>query len=235
MTAPTPLQPSALPIPNDFLPSDSLYTLAHHTITTLPAEYLTACFDLIQLTSSAAYASSSKGWSPRAKKLEMRDKDMRYLLVVRNEASAGIPLERKDGRVEEDSIATAVDGEWEDEDSDLTDRVAGFLSYMLTTENGIPVVYVYEIHLSTSLRNLGVGACLMKAVEGIGAAQGMKKAMLTVFVSNEAAIRFYEHIGYEKWDEEYVPIKKRRLRSGIKECGKPSYVIMAMELPRKAI
>jgi len=50
-----------------------------------------ACFQLLKHTSFAAYKSSSRGWRPEAKKAEMRDEDMRYLLVRRfsNDGAVG--------------------------------------------------------------------------------------------------------------------------------------------------
>lgn len=42
---------------------------------------LDACFNLIRETSSIAYKNSSRGWHPSAKKEEMREENMWYLLV----------------------------------------------------------------------------------------------------------------------------------------------------------
>jgi len=47
----------------------------------MTAEELDACFDLIHSTSHEAYSQSSFGWHPRRKKREMREAEMRYLLV----------------------------------------------------------------------------------------------------------------------------------------------------------
>lgn len=119
-----------------------------------------------------------------------------------------------------------------DSDDFDQDEVAGFISYMLTTEDSTPVAYVYEIHLSSSSRKLGIGASLLSTVEQIGASNRQKMAMLTVFVSNVDAIRLYKRLGYSKWDEEYIATKRRRLRSGMKEC-KPTYIIMAKDISRE--
>lgn len=173
-------------------------TLFHYTSRTLPAPLLTACFNLISHTSSAAYAASSRGWHPAAKLKEMREAAMQYLLVSK--------------------MASAMTAE----------DLEGFLSYQLVDEDGVgPVIYIYEIHVASPGK--GVGTSLMQCVDAIGRREGKRKAMLTVFVSNQAAIRFYERCGYEKWDEEYIPPRKR-LRSGDKEERKPTYIIMAKNL-----
>jgi len=174
--------------------------LMYHSASTLPTSLLTACFDLISLTSSAAYAASSRGWHPSAKLKEMREKAMQYLLVFQADVQEFIAA--KD--------------------------LIGFLSYQLIDEDGVgPVIYIYEIHVGA--QNRGIGTALMRCVDVIGKHERTVKAMLTVFVSNKDAIRFYERCGYEKWDEEYIPPRKR-LRSGVKAACKPSYIIMAKEL-----
>lgn len=40
-----------------------------------------ACFSLVEETSRKDYETSSRGWSPKAKKKEMREPDLRYILV----------------------------------------------------------------------------------------------------------------------------------------------------------
>ncbi len=81
-----------------------------------------ACFSLIESSSGDDYRNSSAGWHPEAKRKEMRSPGLRYVLVAR------------DGGGGRDA---AVDG---------------FTSLMPTFENGEPVVYCYEIHLSAGLQ-----------------------------------------------------------------------------------
>jgi len=194
------------------LPSTCPFQLQHFTSSFLPEDLLTSCFNLIEQTSSAAYKASSKGWSPADKKAEMRDKDMQYLLLLR-EAQAEF----------RDCMHPVP--------PPPVHELQGFLSYMLTTDNGIPVIYVYEVHLQPTAQGQGLGKALMACVDAIGRHESMKKAMLTVFVSNVKAIKFYECLGYTKWDEESIPRTKKRLRSRVVEPErKPSYIIMAKDL-----
>lgn len=113
----------------------------------------------------------------------------------------------------------------EDVDEEVDVEVEGFCSFMLTYEDGHEVVYCYEVHLAPRARGLGIGKMLMGWVEGVGKQVGVEKAMLTVFMENVAARRFYEGLGYVI--DEYSP-QARRLRGGV--LKKPTYVILSKSL-----
>jgi ribosomal protein S18 acetylase RimI-like enzyme len=74
-------------------------------------------------------------------------------------------------------------------------EVKGFLSFMVTYEDGCEVIYCYELHLQPSLRGNGVGRRLIEVMEHIGRKVKIEKAMLTVFDDNEGGLRFYEKLG----------------------------------------
>lgn len=198
---------------DDTLPKELPFTLRHYTSGSLPADLFEACFNLIELTSGDAYRASLKGWSSKAKKAEMKDKEMHYVVLLSKQNPST-------DSTESDHIPA---------ESKEQSAIEGFVSYMLTTDDGVPVIYIYEIHLAASARGRGIGKALMDCIDKIGKHEGMEKAMLTVFVSNVDAIRFYTKLGYEKWDEEYIPPRKR-LRSHETEERKPSYIIMAKTL-----
>ena len=107
----------------------------------------------------------------------------------------------------------------------MIEAVEAFLSFMLTYEDGHEVIYCYEVHLPPSLRGCGLGGHLMRMMEGIGMKVGVEKAMLTVFVANEAAIRFYSGLEYQ--EDEYSP-KPRTLRNGV--IKRADYVILSKSL-----
>lgn len=189
------------------------FSVSHSTSATISSGMLTQCLGLVELTSAAAYKGSSVGWSSRKKRVEMEQEGMRYLVLRRNAAQE----------------TTTNSGTNEIE-------IAGFLSYLPTVEPDpdfsppeIPVLYVFEVHVHPSQQGRGIGGAMMSIGEEIAAAMGMKKTMLTVFTSNEAGLRFYERLGYEKWDEEVLPKRRIRLRKAEKEM-KPSYVILAKDM-----
>ncbi|MCJ1402781.1 hypothetical protein MMC11_006002 [Xylographa trunciseda] len=101
----------------------------------------------------------------------------------------------------------------------------GFLSFMLTYEDGKEVIYVYEVHFVKDLRQGGLGELLMGLVEQVGRKVGVEKAMLTVFVANEGARRFYKRLGYDV--DEFSP-EERKLRGGVVVV--PDYVILSKSL-----
>ncbi|KAF2088986.1 hypothetical protein K490DRAFT_7557, partial [Saccharata proteae CBS 121410] len=173
------------------------FQLALRPAPALSSEEVLACFALIELTSAAAYKASSRGWKPDAKKREMREDEMQYLL----DKAQSSP----------DTAAVTV-----------SNPIEGFLSFMITVEDDFPVVYIYEIHLLPHLRGLGVGKHLMSIPEVIGQKASMTKIMLTVFKSNSAAEEFYRSLGYV--EDEYSPPPKK-LRGG--KVKMPSYIIMS--------
>ncbi|OJJ71247.1 hypothetical protein ASPBRDRAFT_30973 [Aspergillus brasiliensis CBS 101740] len=175
------------------------YKLSIYDAATIPTTDLNACFNLIEETSSEAYRNSSTGWSPARKKREMKLPDMKYLVVRREVVSS------RDG------------GE--------ADAVVGFMSFMITYEDGKEVVYLYEIHLSSGVQRQGLGKRLLLILMEIGRRVGMEKAMLTVFTSNGVAQRLYEAIGFGT--DEYSP-RPRRLRNGM--VKEPDYRIMSVRL-----
>lgn len=174
------------------------YNLSLESSSTLSDEDLTACFNLLTSTSSADYEASSMGWSPAKKWKEMRLPDLRYIVLKRKE---------------------------DDKSLDWLPDVEGFLSFMLTYEDGYEVIYCYEIHLSPQLRGTGLGKWLMEMMEEVGKKARVEKAMLTVFKANKAAMTFYERLGYK--EDEYSP-RPRKLRGGV--VKEPDYMILSKRL-----
>ncbi|CAF9931539.1 MAG: hypothetical protein ALECFALPRED_005031 [Alectoria fallacina] len=178
---------------------DESWRLQLRTSEGLSDAEFTSCFSLVRETSAADYKASPDGWHPVKKRKEMRLRDMRYILLGR--ASLRQP---------EGGPCLPVDG---------------FLSFMLTWEDGIEVIYCYEIHLDEHVRGRGMGKRLMGCLEEVGRKAEVKKAMLTVFKKNKAAVKFYERLGYG--EDEFSP-RPKKLRNGVvKELD---YLIMSKSL-----
>lgn len=239
---------------------------------------LSTCFNIIERTSRKDYEASAWGWHPKRKRNEMREVDMRYLLVRRcGNAHKAMAIEKDkeapqsgavnadtvpshsekeykkldDGIGESDCVSEAVaeqatpssaasprtsDAEEETEETpdetpnktpDKTD-ILGFMSFMLTREEGQKVIYIYEIHLLEEIRRQGLAGHLFNVVEHIGTLTGMQKAMLTVFRSNRHARELYGRRGYKV--DECSP-EPKRLRGGV--VKEVDYVIMSKRLKRK--
>lgn len=200
-----------------------------YSAATISAADLEACLDLVEQTSSEAYIASPGGWSRTKKRKEMKLPDMKYLILrdTLNESgdSSGQGQREKQSDIADDNAPSLPPKKSDESISSSgtgSPNVLGFLSFMVTYEDGKEVVYCYEIHLSPMARGRGVGKLLMGQMEGIGRAVGLEKSMLTVFKSNEIARRFYERLGYEV--DEYSP-RPRKLRNGtIKEVD---YLILS--------
>ncbi|KAJ5486118.1 hypothetical protein N7530_000418 [Penicillium desertorum] len=202
-----------------------------YSAATISTADLEACLDLVEQTSSEAYIASSVGWSRPKKRKEMKLPDMKYLILrdMPNDSS-GSSRQFPGGKQSDVADNNALSSPKESDESvppagTGSPNVLGFLSFMVTYEDGKEVVYCYEIHLSPTARGRGVGKLLMGRMEGIGRAVGLEKSMLTVFKSNEPARRFYERLGYEV--DEYSP-RPRKLRNGtIKDVD---YLILSKKL-----
>lgn len=194
--------PAALPFPSRSTTTPN-HTLTLESSSTITKADLQSCYELIKATSYDDYKASSIGWSRRRKMDEMKSPDLRYLLI------------KKVSLVGADSTQKHA-----------SEDLIGFLSFMLTYEDGYEVIYCYEIHLQSELQGSGAGKTLIGIMEMAGRRAEVAKAMLTVFVENKGALKFYEKLGYEK--DEFSPAP-RKLRNGVMK--NPTYLILSKSLP----
>lgn len=68
-------------------------------------------------------------------------------------------------------------------------------------EDGLTVLYIYEIQFVPEARRKGLGTWIMAVMEQLAAAVGMRGIMLTVHKSNGPAIRFYSQLGFKAREE----------------------------------
>jgi ribosomal protein S18 acetylase RimI-like enzyme len=157
------------------------------------------CFHLVEKTSRHDYEPSSFGWHPKRKLREMKEEEMRYMRVY-----------SRDGQSRE---------------------LLGFLSFMLTHDSTplMPVLYIYEVHLTEALRGRGLGKHLLQAAEDVATKVGVEKIMLTCFKSNENAYNFYKHFGYVV--DECSP-EDRKTRN---KTVKADYVIMSKRVDEQLV
>ncbi|PGH33071.1 hypothetical protein GX50_04145 [[Emmonsia] crescens] len=188
------------------------YSIEIHSSSSISKTDLESCFLLVKLTSSKMYKHSTTGWSPVKKKNEMKLLDMRYMLLVRSTT----PTEPEPQKNSDKKTRPSETGGRE---------LGGFLSFMVTYEDEIEVLYCYEVHLAPELQHRGLGKILLGYYEEIGRNIGLQKAMLTVFKVNGSAIRFYERLGY---GEDGFSPKPMKLRNGhIREYD---YMILSKDI-----
>ena len=161
---------------------------------------LDECLRLVEATSGDDYRNSEIKWSAAKKRREMILPDMKYIVLTEQNMS-----------MSHGSTTVAL--------------LQGFISFMVTYEDGMEVIYVYEIHVEPAWRRKGVGQILMRVTEDMGRKIGLSKVMLTVFKSNQKALGLYRRLGYH--EDEFSP-QPRQLRNGtMKES---SYVIFSKAL-----
>ncbi|KAF1954038.1 acyl-CoA N-acyltransferase [Byssothecium circinans] len=162
---------------------------------------LEACLNIVKYTSYDDYKRSSTGWNERKKKEEMADPEMTYLLIRADSTS-------------HETFAPTLD----------TDILA-FTSFKFEFDDppytSRPVIYIYEVHVGEKLRGRGLAKYMVWCIEAMADTRGISKTMLTVYVSNEAAIKAYKRLGYTR-DEASPPDRKMRGR-----VIKADYMIMS--------
>ena len=85
------------------------------------------------------------------------------------------------------------------------ESVKGYIHYRETLtpepEAGTPAIQVERIYIDASLKGKGYGRKLLRAVEGAAAMASRRIVFLGVWEKNEAAMAFYEKLGYERFGE----------------------------------
>jgi ribosomal protein S18 acetylase RimI-like enzyme len=83
------------------------------------------------------------------------------------------------------------------------DKIAGYVHAILRETPAIPIVVPRRLAIVDSLcvrkgmRRAGIGRALMRYAQKWARAQGVSEMELTVYEFNEAAITFYQGLGYE--------------------------------------
>jgi N-alpha-acetyltransferase 40 len=133
---------------------------------------LNECLDLFRTNMAELYEASSWGLDMEEKAHELRHDKARFLLLVNNDTD-------DDGSKKKLAAFVHFRFEYDDEDSPTC-----------------AVLYVYEIQIDGTYRRHGIGCRLMRIVEAIAAKEEMSKTVLTVFRTNQGAMRFYRKLGY---------------------------------------
>lgn len=185
--------------------TDQVYSISLARPANMDEATLEACYSLIETTSRDDYAGSALKWRPDHKREEMRSPDLRYIVV------------RGPG---------GTDGT---DDTNEGADVCAFTSLMPTYEEGHPVVYCYEIHLAPTLQGSRLGRVLLgfQSVVAHNLGPPVSKVMLTCFLSNARALRFYERQGFVT---DATAPTTRRLRGG--KTFVPDYTILSKAVVR---
>ncbi|ERS98467.1 GNAT family acetyltransferase Nat4 [Sporothrix schenckii 1099-18] len=196
---------------------------------------LEACYTLIETTSRGDYEASKLRWRPDHKRQEMRLPDLRYIIVRRVGHGGSVSETQEVNQADEatnesDNSNSGNNGTIDtDQTAASAEDVCAFTSLMPTYEEGHAVVYCYEIHVSPSLQGSGLGRVLLgfQSIVAHNLGPPVEKVMLTCFLSNERALRFYKHEGF--MTDASAPTT-RRLRRG--KTFVPDYTILSKAVER---
>lgn len=117
------------------------------------------------------------GWDDDGKYKELDHKDARFFVVS--------------------CCSDQVDSSSRCATTHIVENPVGFVHVRYETEDGMPVVYVYEIQISREHQGLKLGCWLMNVVEALGRFFTFSLVMLTVFRNNVQAREFYSRLGYD--------------------------------------
>ncbi|ORY00044.1 acyl-CoA N-acyltransferase [Basidiobolus meristosporus CBS 931.73] len=148
---------------------DDKLLLKWFTVQNLPESVRDWTFDLVKRNMEAMYRQAKCGWSDEEKWEEMFDDETNRFLVVFDQ---------------------------------LNNAPVGFIMLQFcyeedANEEEVAVVYCMEIQIEKEWRGKRIGQFLMSQLEKVGKKWNMTKSMLTVFITNQPAYRFYIQLGYK--------------------------------------
>jgi ribosomal protein S18 acetylase RimI-like enzyme len=77
-------------------------------------------------------------------------------------------------------------------------EIVGFIHFRFLEDDGIEVVYIYEIQIAPKVQRIGLGKFLMQIILLVASKHKMQLVVLTVFKSNKQALSFYQNkMGFE--------------------------------------
>ncbi|KAJ3480871.1 hypothetical protein NLI96_g8047 [Meripilus lineatus] len=78
------------------------------------------------------------------------------------------------------------------------ERIAGFVMFRFEKDYGQKLLYCYELQISPTFQRSGLGRFFVQCLTRLASHWHMDVVMLTVLKVNEAAMKFYEAMGFER-------------------------------------
>ncbi|KAL7527621.1 hypothetical protein ACHAXR_002047 [Thalassiosira sp. AJA248-18] len=199
---------------NNSKQNNHVATIRHFASASLPPNILHQCLELFKTNMGDMYRESKWGLDVDEKLKELQHHDARFLVVVLSST-----LTDNDS-VTQHATATSIMSTMRTEESNnevaddttKSESVLGFAHFRYEPDDDdhpkLPITYLYELQINPSYqRKHGLGKRLMTIVELLSLKLQMKKVMLTVFHSNEAAMGFYT----------------KRMRYAVDECSPSNF------------
>jgi GNAT superfamily N-acetyltransferase len=195
---------------SQFSPSTPVF-LRYGTAKFVGGEVVRACFNLLK-SNMEVYYKAAWSWKDSTKMNELMSPSARILSLWQDSrlptispaAESCVDCSSED---EGECDGAGDDSGWETEgdDSDAS-CLHAFAHYRFCMEEGIlsaeseerlPVLYIWEMQVSETCRGRGLGRALMDMLTAIASAASMHSLVLTVFSSNQPAVSFYKHMGFD--------------------------------------
>lgn len=128
------------------------------------------------------YEKSSWGWNEVEKLSEWKHSRTRFLVVTKNDLESD----------QSDIIHV-------NENPPSEQGVIGFMCfrYEIGADKNECVLYVYELHIDPEYQRQGLGEDLMLMARCLAVGFKMDKIMLTVFRTNDIALKFYNKLNFK--------------------------------------
>eukprot|EP00571_Detonula_confervacea_P005642 CAMPEP_0172321062 /NCGR_PEP_ID=MMETSP1058-20130122/42172_1 /TAXON_ID=83371 /ORGANISM="Detonula confervacea, Strain CCMP 353" /LENGTH=286 /DNA_ID=CAMNT_0013036463 /DNA_START=266 /DNA_END=1126 /DNA_ORIENTATION=- len=171
-----------------------------HFASPLPPHILKQCLELFKTNMGDMYRHSTWGLDMEEKLEELQHSKARFLVVLSTETVRATLAESN----KETDGADNVKAKNSDNDTISMKQctVLGFCHFRYDLDEDddghpkLPITYLYELQIHPTVQKLGLGKKLMTIIELMSLKLQMKKVMLTVFHSNEAAMGFYKKRNY---------------------------------------
>jgi len=140
------------------------------------------------------------GWSPTEKRNELFHPMSRFLCLYEREEEEGGEA-NSDTAVEKEAAETAAAGDapatvFKTASTAPSRKCVAYTMFRFEwddeEEPEYPVCYCYELQVSPSVQGCGIGTHLMKCLVKMADKLHLWKVLLTCFVSNEGAMKFYK-------------------------------------------
>lgn len=162
-------------------------TAEYKTYATLSESERKWAFGLLEGYMKSHYEScEAVGWDAKKKQRELADQDSRFVVMY---ATAETEKEAT-----KENLSVVDNG---DAAGSAPRQPVGYAMWrFLLDDNGygelIPVLYLWEIHISSDYRRKGLGRFLMTLSELAAWKMKMNKITMTVFTSNKASLDFFK-------------------------------------------
>eukprot|EP01080_Neovahlkampfia_damariscottae_P009961 gene9961-2280_t len=157
-------------IPETMKPLESKYTIKYYH--KLNKEKFEKIFQILKKNIKTFYENSEWGWNENEKKKEMKQKNMKYIIIY-------------DSKNEENILGFSC-FQFDLEENPHQDE-----------KDKRKIVYLYELHISSNFQGKGLGTIFISLLEEISKKTKLEYIMLTNLKKNENSLKFYLKNNFE--------------------------------------